>query len=69
MNRLPSKLSPAIASLLLSAPAFAVEQAPAEMPVETVNPMWVIVFFLVCVGGVVWYVMATNKASKGDKKN
>ena len=68
MNKLVNKILPAIASLLLTAPAWAVEQAPTEVPIETVNPLWVLVFLVGCVGGVVWYVMATNKSSKAQKK-
>lgn len=68
MNTLLNRLSPAIASLLLSAPALAIEQAPAEVPIDTVNPLWVMVFFVACVGGVVWYIVATNKASKNEAK-
>ena len=63
MKKLMNKLVPAVTSLLLTAPAWAVE-APADIPVETVNPIWVLVFLVGCVVGVVWYVIATNKASK-----
>ena len=63
MKKLLNKLAPALTSLVLAAPAWAVEDAP--IPVEpSVNVLWVLVFFLVCVGGIVWYVYATNKASK-----
>lgn len=51
-----------LTTLLLPVLAFA--QDKAVEPEPEVNVMWVGVFFLVCVGGIVWWVVATAKASK-----
>ena len=56
-----------IAALFATAPAWAIE-AQAEVPIEpSVSPIWVLVFFALCGGGIYWYVWATNKASKQEK--
>ena len=51
-----------LTTLLLPVLAFA--QDKAAEPEPEVSVVWVGVFFLICVVGIVWWVIATAKASK-----